>query len=162
MRVLLIAQSGRGARARTNTVRSRAASGPRSSGTMTGPRGARCTGAGEGPPVRTRRFQETRPEVESGVTAWRAPQWSAGRRWRADRKARRRASQARSLQFAPFGAPLPQLFRGKNETKLGRECAARTQLLSARDLTLLNAAASIRHQEEAPETMGKSAIRSPP
>jgi len=41
--------------------RSRAALGPRSSGTMTGPRGARCTGAGEGPPVCTRRFQETRP-----------------------------------------------------------------------------------------------------
>jgi hypothetical protein len=50
--------------ARGFAVRSRAVSGPRSSGTMTGPRGARCTGAGEGPPVRTRRFQETRPEVE--------------------------------------------------------------------------------------------------
>ena len=44
--------------------RSRAALGPRSSGTMTGPRGARCTGAGEGPPGRTRRFQETRPGAE--------------------------------------------------------------------------------------------------
>jgi hypothetical protein len=44
--------------------RSRAASGPRSSGTMTGLRGARCTGAGEGPPVCTRRFQETRPGAE--------------------------------------------------------------------------------------------------
>src|ERR1700733_14841504 len=31
---------------------------------MTGPRGARCTGAGEGPPVCTRRFQETRPGAE--------------------------------------------------------------------------------------------------
>src|ERR1700729_2365460 len=49
---------------------------------MTGPRGARCTGAGEGPPVCTRRFQETRPGAESGVTAWRAPRWSAERRAR--------------------------------------------------------------------------------
>jgi hypothetical protein len=62
--------------------RTRAASGPRSSGTMTGPRGARCTGAGEGPPVCTRRFQETRPGAESGVTAWREPRWSAERRAR--------------------------------------------------------------------------------
>jgi hypothetical protein len=62
--------------------RSRAALGPRSSGTMTGPRGARCTGAGEGPPVCTRRFQETRPGAESGVTAWREPRWSAERRAR--------------------------------------------------------------------------------
>jgi hypothetical protein len=67
--------------------RSRAASGPRSSGTMTGPRGARCTGVGEGPPVRTRRFQETRPGAESGVTAWRAPRWSAERRARCDQRA---------------------------------------------------------------------------
>jgi len=49
---------------------------------MTGPRGARCTGVGEGPPVCTRRFQETRPEAESGVTAWREPRWSAERRAR--------------------------------------------------------------------------------
>src|SRR5579864_2100111 len=49
---------------------------------MTGPRGARCTGAGEGPPVRTRRFQKTRPGAESGVTAWREPRWSAERRAR--------------------------------------------------------------------------------
>jgi hypothetical protein len=62
--------------------RSRAALGPRSSGTMTGPRGARCTGAGEGPPVCTRRFQETRPGAEPGVTAWREPRWSAERRAR--------------------------------------------------------------------------------
>jgi len=40
MRVLLIAQSGRGARARTDTVRSRAASGIMSAGTTTGARGA--------------------------------------------------------------------------------------------------------------------------
>ena len=62
--------------------RSRAALGPRSSGITTGPRGARCTGAGEGPPVCTRRFQETRPGAESGVTAWREPRWSAERRAR--------------------------------------------------------------------------------
>jgi hypothetical protein len=79
--------SGRGARARTDTVRSRAASGPRSSGTTTGPRGARCTGAGEGPPVCTRWFQETRPGAESGVTAWREPRWSAERRARSAERA---------------------------------------------------------------------------
>ena len=76
-----------GPRGRNDTLRTRAASGPRSSGTMTGPRGARCTGAGEGPPVCTRRFQETRPGAESGVTAWRAPRWSAERRARCDQRA---------------------------------------------------------------------------
>jgi hypothetical protein len=75
-------RSGSGPRGRNDTLRTRAASGPRSSGTMTGPRGARCTGAGEGPPVCTRRFQETRPGAESGVTAWREPRWSAERRAR--------------------------------------------------------------------------------
>src|SRR5580698_5065878 len=54
---------------------------------MTGPRGARCTGAGEGPPVCTRRFQETRPGAESGVTAWREPRWSAERRARSGERA---------------------------------------------------------------------------
>ena len=67
--------------------RSRAASAPRSSGTMTGPRGARCTGAGEGPPVCTRWLQETRPGAASGVTAWREPRWSAERRARSDERA---------------------------------------------------------------------------
>ena len=54
---------------------------------MTGPRGARCTGAGEGPPVCTRRFQETRPGAEPGVTTWRAPRWSAERRARSAERA---------------------------------------------------------------------------
>src|SRR5580704_18911495 len=143
--------------ARGFAVRSRAASGPRSSGTTTGPRGARCTGAGEGPPVRTRRFQETRPGVEPsgnslGERRSGAPGGVAHRSQGA-----RRASHARFLQFAPFGAPLLSFFGGENETKLGCWCAARTPLLSAHDLTLLNAAASIRHQEEAPESMGKKA-----
>ena len=40
MRVLLIAHSGRGARARTDTVRTRAASGIMSAGITTGARGA--------------------------------------------------------------------------------------------------------------------------
>ena len=56
-----------------------------------------------------------------------------------------RLSALRSLSF----------FGGENETKLERECVARTQLLCARDLTLSNATASIRRQEEAPESMGE-------
>jgi hypothetical protein len=40
---------------------------------VTGLRGARCTGAGEGPPVCTRWFQEARPGAEK-------PRWSAERR----------------------------------------------------------------------------------
>jgi hypothetical protein len=104
--------------ARGFAVRSRAASGPRSSGTMTGPRGARCTGAGEGPPVRTRRFQETRPEVEPGAQSLGERRSGAPGGVAHRSQGARRASQARSLQFAPFGAPLPQLFLGElNKTR---------------------------------------------
>src|ERR1700686_3069407 len=106
---------------------------------MTGPRGARCTGAGEGPPVCTRRFQETRPGVEPGVTAWRAPRWSAERRARpAGRAAAPEAPLDGNIRcvarihgtVAPTGAPPPFIFLeaelGTGLAKLGRGCVART------------------------------------
>src|ERR1700675_1363249 len=111
---------------------------------MTGPRGARCTGAGEGPPVCTRRFQETRPGVEPGVTAWRAPRWSAERRARpAGRAAAPGAYSDGNIRcvarthgtVAPFRrSASPYFLEAKASwlwsAKLGRGCVARTGALA--------------------------------
>jgi hypothetical protein len=51
---------------RGDTLRSRAAWAS-SRPARAGPRGARCTGAGEGPPVCIRWFQEARPEPSRGL-----------------------------------------------------------------------------------------------
>ena len=51
---------------RGDTLRSRAAWAS-SRPARAGPRGARCTGAGEGPPVCIRCFQEARPEPSRGL-----------------------------------------------------------------------------------------------
>jgi hypothetical protein len=105
--------------ARGFASRSRAALGPHSSGTMTGLRGARCTGAGEGPPVCTRRFQETRPGAELegnlGESRGGAPR---GERVPLDARPRpKREQMATSVgvarphgTVAPFGAPPPFAF----------------------------------------------------
>jgi hypothetical protein len=114
---------------------------------MIGPRGARCTGTGEGPPVRTRRFQETRPGAESGVTAWRAPRWSAERRARsAERAAPPEAQMDGNIRcvarphgtVAPFRrSASPYFLEAKAwwlwSAKLGRGCVAgmRTRAPSA-------------------------------
>jgi hypothetical protein len=58
-------RSGSGSRGRSHTLRSRAAWAS-SRPARVGPRGARCTGAGEGPPVCIRWFQEARPEPSRG------------------------------------------------------------------------------------------------
>jgi hypothetical protein len=49
---------------------------------VSGPQGACCTGAGEGPPVCIRRFQEARPRPSLwvGDAAKAKPRWSAERR----------------------------------------------------------------------------------
>src|SRR6202043_4269864 len=65
---------------RGDTLRSRAAWAS-SRPARAGPRGARCTGAGEGPPVCIRWFQEARPEPSRGQKP-RMPRWGAERRAR--------------------------------------------------------------------------------
>jgi hypothetical protein len=123
----------------------RAASGPRSSGTMTGPRGARCTGAGEGPPVCTRRFQETRPGVELrgqslGERRGGAPK---GERVPLDARpcpkriwvATSDAWRGLTGQLRLFGAPPPLIFLEAKASwlwsaKLGRRCVARMRALA--------------------------------
>jgi hypothetical protein len=61
-----LGRSGSGSRGRSDTLRSRAAWAS-SRPARVGPRGARCTGAGEGPPVCIRWFQEARPEPSRGL-----------------------------------------------------------------------------------------------
>jgi hypothetical protein len=130
--------------ARGFAVRSRAASGPRSSGTMTGPRGTRCTGAGEGPSVCTRRFQETRPEVEPRGKRLGECRGGAPRGERVPLDARPRPKRLQTATpasvvrthgtVAPTGAPPPFIFLEAEVVtglaKLGRGCVARTRSLA--------------------------------
>ena len=89
-------RSGSGSRGRSYDPRP-GGFGHRPSGLVAGPRGARCTGAGEGPPVCTRRFQEARPGAESRVTPRRS---AAVERREASAPARARA--ARQMVCAVF------------------------------------------------------------
>ena len=117
--------------------RSRAALGPRPTGTMTGPRGARLTRD------RPKRVTPVRQVSGSAVlelsqgwmrSPWRVPQWSAGRRARPD-SARRRASQARLQDNRASRRSAPSAYCGGSKklalsfAKLGRHRAARTLLL---------------------------------
>jgi hypothetical protein len=94
-----------------------------------GLRGARCTGAGEGPPVCTRRFQEARPGPSRGVKPSahdrggrrkaRAPPLSiphrAGeKRWRSpnSQQALVLLRRGRIPEGAPNGARLPSFWKG--------------------------------------------------
>src|SRR3984893_18100688 len=113
---------------------------------MTGPRGARCTGAGEGPPVCTRRFQETRAGAELRGQSLGERRGGAPKGERAPMSARSRpkriwvaTSEAwRGLtgQLRLFGAPPPLIFLEAKASwlwsaKLGRGCVARTGLLAS-------------------------------
>ena len=123
---------------------------------MTGPRGARCTGAGEGPPVRTRRFRKRGPGLSRGVKALASAAVERREALRTDRKVRA-APRKRGFYSSRLSALRSLSFWGEL-IKLGRGCVARAlALIRRRDLTLLNAAASIRHQQEAPEFIGGKA-----
>jgi hypothetical protein len=109
---------------RGDTLRSRAAWAS-SRPARVGLRGARCTGAGEGPPVCIRWFQEARPEPSRGLKnlgcRGGAPK---GERARSMRSRRPRSSQREGKEKgraphrfsmrpggAPLGAPPPFLLR---------------------------------------------------
>ena len=88
---------------------------------MTGLRGAHCTGAGEGPPVCTRRFQETRPEAElegnlgenrGGAPKGERAPMSARPRPKRIRVATSEAWRGPMGQSRLFGAPPPLIFFG--------------------------------------------------
>jgi hypothetical protein len=73
-------------------------------------------------------------ELSHGVTAVARAASGAPEGERTDRKVRCRASQARLRDYAPFGAPLPSVFREdankflEDVAKLGHKRAARTLL----------------------------------
>src|SRR3984957_9393003 len=111
---------------RSDTLRSRAAWAS-SRPAHVGPRGARCTGAGEGPPVCIRWFQEARPEPSRGPKdlgcRGGAPK---GERAHSMRSRRPRSSQhegkekgraphrfSMRILHAPIGAP-PPFFQGRS------------------------------------------------
>src|SRR5258708_27232982 len=112
---------------------------------MTGPRGARCTGAGEGPPVCTRRFQETRPGVELRGQSLGERRGGAPKGERVPLDARPRpkriwvatsdAWHGLTGQLRLFGAPPPLIFLAAKawwlwSAKLGRGCVARMRSLA--------------------------------
>ena len=125
--------------------------------THAGPRGARCTGAGEGPPVCTRRFQEARSEAElrgknlGGAAVERreasAPPPYPSAYWKRG-KGRAAAPQAQTsgniclrgaehgwMRLSALRLPSPPACGrvgggGETITKLGRGCVARTNLFS--------------------------------
>src|SRR6202042_665644 len=112
---------------------------------MTGPRGARCTGAGEGPPVCTRRFQETRPGAELRGQSLGERRGGAPKGERAPMSARPRpkriwvatsdAWRGPTGQLRLFGAPPPLIFLEAKASwlwsaKLGRGCVARMRSLA--------------------------------
>ena len=120
-----------------------------------GLRGARCTGAGEGPPVCIRWFQEARPGAElRGKTlgecrggAPRGERAASGRRRRADGL---RAYRARAClrcgprSDAPVGAP-PPVFKGGFFPSLGK---ARARSRRGNDVVCRNSSSrngSCRH-----------------
>ena len=119
-------RSGSGSRERGHTMRSRAAWAS-SRPARAGPRGARCTGAGEGPPVCIRWFQEARPKPSRGVKTSEcrggAPRGERARsmrsrRPRSSRSGEDRRTDARRIAFrcgpvdALIGAP-PPFFQGR-------------------------------------------------
>ena len=89
-----------------------------------GLRGARCTGAGEGPPVCTRWFQEARPGAESRV------------------KPRRSAAVERRKASALPLSPLPRKREGREDSarRIAR-CGSRWKRLSALRLPSLKGGA---------------------
>jgi hypothetical protein len=111
---------------RSDTLRSRAAWAS-SRPARAGPRGARCTGAGEGPPVCIRWFQEARPEPSRGLKnlgcRGGAPKGERARSMRSRRpwssqhegKEKGRAPHPFSMRLlvdALVGAPPPFFLRG--------------------------------------------------
>src|SRR6202166_4562596 len=147
MRVLLIAHSGRGARARTDTVRSRAASGIMSTGITAGARGAaaglgqeRAGNARELPRPRKPGLKSKSRGLETLARAAVERREASASRW-----TRIRAGSAFGVAtsecvvrihgtVAPIGAPPPFYFLeaelGTGLVKLGRGCVARTRPLA--------------------------------
>jgi len=119
-----------GARARNDTLRSRAALGYRSAGNRTGPRGVRSTGQAQ-----RRAKHPPRPSPGNaglGLSQmwlrlrWRMPQWSAGRRARPD-SARCRAASARPMIACASRRSAPSTSGDLDQTKLGRKKTRREE-----------------------------------
>ena len=119
MRVLLTAERERCPRAKRHTSLSGGLGTDRPA-RLAGLRGARCTGAGEGPPVCTRRFQETRPGVELRGQSLGERRGGAPKGERVPLNARPRPKRIRVAtsdawrgptgQLRLFGAPPPFIF----------------------------------------------------
>jgi hypothetical protein len=145
MRVLLIAQSGRGARARTDTVRSRAASGIMSTGITAGARGAaaglgqeRAGNARELPRPRKPGLKSKSRGLETSDRAAverreaSASRWTRGLRPKREQVATSDRVARPHGTVAPTGAPPPFVFFEANEfvalvCKPRARCAARTR-----------------------------------